>query len=455
MSLLKFKLDSVNVNIIEEKSGIYSSNVQKKYKPKAFINGALYDMGSKTNITKLLTDNKASGYLFSEQGMGIKDGKPIWTTLVKAKADDNIKDYISGSPVLVENGKISIQWGNKVSSVVKNPAKRSAIGFNDTEIILYCSDDSISLDVLAKRMLDYGCKFGLNLDGGGSSHIQEGSNIYHNSIRNNPTWILIEDKKGVIVKPEPPKPIEKPEQSKPVVKPQTSKHVIIDIGHSDVVKGKRAFDGSMTEYEFNLATATRIKYHLNRHKVPCSTIMVRSSDLGNEMATRVKQANAIKDSILVSIHANANGETWNDANGWEILSYKLEGESQKLAKCIHDETIPYLGLRDRGIKDGSKLSDIICKTIMPSVLVEHGFYTNLKELALLKTYEFREKCAIADVKGILKYLNVAWIEEKKEESVSDTVFKVQVGAFSNKDNAEKVAEELKSKGYKPVIKEDK
>ena len=57
---------SVNVNIIEEKGGIYSSNVQKKYKPKAFINGALYDMGSKTNITKLLANNKASGYLFSE-----------------------------------------------------------------------------------------------------------------------------------------------------------------------------------------------------------------------------------------------------------------------------------------------------------------------------------------------------------------------------------------------------
>lgn len=445
MSLLKFKLDSVNVNIIEEKSGIYSSNVQKKYKPKAFINGALYDMGSKTNITKLLTDNKASGYLFSEQGMGIKDGKPIWTTMVKAKADDNIKDYISGSPVLVEDGKVSIQWGNKVSSVVKNPAKRSAIGFNDTEIILYCSDDSISLDVLAKRMLDYGCKFGLNLDGGGSSHIQEGSNVYHNSIRNNPTWILIEDKKGVVVKPEPPKPIEKP---------QVSKHVIIDIGHSDVVVGKRAFDGSMTEYEFNLATATKIKYHLNRHKVPCSTIMVRSSNLDNEMGTRVKQANAIKDSILVSIHANAFGNTWNESNGWEILSYKLQGESQKLAKCIHDESIPFLGLRDRGIKDGSKLSVMVSDTIMPSVLVEHGFYTNLKELALLKTDEFREKCAIADVKGILKYLNVTWIEEKKEVS-DNNLFKVQVGAFSNKENANKVAEELKSKGYKPVIKEDK
>lgn len=446
MSLLKFKLDSVNVNIIEEKSGIYSSNVQKKYKPKAFINGALYDMGSKTNITKLLTDNKASGYLFSEQGMGIKDGKPIWTTLVKAKADDNIKDYISGSPVLVENGKVSIQWGNKVSSVVKNPAKRSAIGFNDTEIILYCSDDSISLDVLAKRMLDYGCKFGLNLDGGGSSHLEEGNNIYHNSIRNNPTWILIEDKKGVVIKPEPPKPIEKP---------QVSKHVIIDIGHSDVVVGKRAFDGSMTEYEFNLATATKIKYHLNRHKVPCSTIMVRSSNLGNEMATRVKQANAIKDSILVSIHANAFGNAWNESNGWEILSYKLQGESQKLAKCIHDESIPFLGLRDRGIKDGSKLSAIVSDTIMPSVLVEHGFYTNLKELTLLKTDEFREKCAIADVKGILKYLNIAWIEEKKEENINNTLFKVQVGSFSNKDNADKVAEELKNKGYEALIKEEK
>ncbi len=235
MSLLKFKLDSVNVNIIEEKSGIYSSNVQKKYKPKAFINGALYDMGSKTNITKLLTDNKASGYLFSEQGMGIKDGKPIWTTMVKAKADDNIKDYISGSPVLVENGKISIQWGNKVSSVVKNPAKRSAIGFNDTEIMLYCSDDIISLDVLAKRMLGYGCKFSLNLDGGGSSHIQEGSKVYHNSIRNNPTWILIEENNSITNKKAI---VEKQKENEDVIVDKSINHVVKQ-GESLSIIGKK------------------------------------------------------------------------------------------------------------------------------------------------------------------------------------------------------------------------
>jgi hypothetical protein len=49
---------------------------------------------------------------------------------------------------------------------------------------------------------------------------------------------------------------------------------------------------------------------------------------------------------------------------------------------------------------------------MPAVLIEHGFYTNKEECAKLKDPAFREKCAIADAKGILVYLGIAWKDEK-------------------------------------------
>ena len=49
---------------------------------------------------------------------------------------------------------------------------------------------------------------------------------------------------------------------------------------------------------------------------------------------------------------------------------------------------------------------------MPAVLIEHAFYTNRAECELLKTKAFRDKCALADAKGILKYLGIAWKDEE-------------------------------------------
>lgn len=50
---------------------------------------------------------------------------------------------------------------------------------------------------------------------------------------------------------------------------------------------------------------------------------------------------------------------------------------------------------------------------MPAVLIEHAFYTNKTECDLLKSDSFREKCAIADAKGILAFLGIEWKCDKK------------------------------------------
>lgn len=71
---------------------------------------------------------------------------------------------------------------------------------------------------------------------------------------------------------------------------------------------------------------------------------------------------------------------------------------------IHKQLIPYLCLEDRGIK--KEAFYVFKNTNMPAVLIEHGFYTNKKECELMKTVAFRQKCAEANVKEILKYLGV-------------------------------------------------
>lgn len=192
--------------------------------------------------------------------------------------------------------------------------------------------------------------------------------------------------------------------------------VVIDPGHGVETAGKRSPDGTLREYEFNRDVSNRVSAYLESHgvktKLTCTTANGLDPSNSVDLKKRVAYANTLKADYFVSIHANAYTDQWNSANGWEIYSYGLKGTGYNLAKAIQKQSIPYLGIRDRGIKDGSGFY-VIKHTAMPAVLIEHAFYTNRTECDLLKSDSFREKCAIADAKGILAFLGIEWKCDKK------------------------------------------
>ena len=184
--------------------------------------------------------------------------------------------------------------------------------------------------------------------------------------------------------------------------------VCIDPGHAASTPGKRSFDEALREYEFNRDVAKRLKKHLERHGVKTMFSCDLDTPKDISLSERCKTANNAKADLFVSIHANAFGTAWNDANGWEIFYCKGSSRGKILAECIQKESIPFLSLRNRGIKtDGLYVTK---HTKMPAVLVEHGFYSNYSEMQLLLSDEFREKCAVADAKGILAYGGIEWID---------------------------------------------
>lgn len=192
--------------------------------------------------------------------------------------------------------------------------------------------------------------------------------------------------------------------------------ICIDSGHCRLTPGKRSFDESFFEYEFNYDISNRIKQHLERHGLDVWVQYIENAAPRVELNKRITTVNENKPYLLISIHANAYGKDWNKANGWEIYCYAPENKSKegtKLAYAIHDYSIKMLRLRDRGIKDAKGVAGIVTKTTCPAVLIEHGFYTNKEELKKLKNDEFREKCAIADAKGILQYLGIRWKEKEQ------------------------------------------
>ena len=401
--LVKYKISDTKLDFVNKP--MTAKTVYNTYKPTAFINACLYDMATSTNITNVKDETVPDGYLFTSEGIGIVNGKPKWTTL----NDTTVQDFVAGSPILVKDSKVSIEWGNKVSTAIQGKAYRSSIGFNDEYVFLFVSDVTMTLTGLANYMLGQGCKYAINLDGGGSCHLQVGQKTYTKSTRKNASWIMVYGNDINVA----------------TNKGSDKMKICLDYGHSAQTKGKRSPDSSLMEYEFNRDVGRRLKAILERHGVEVIET-VTDDDTDVSLAERCNIANKNNVDYFVSIHANAdgNGYDWTSVRGWEIHIVGKGGKAEKLAKAIHKHSIPILGLKDRGVRISN--FQVLRDTDMPAVLIEHGFYTNKEECELLKTESFRQKCAEADARGILSYLGINYIpsEEKTSEKPITDAWKV-------------------------------
>ena len=197
-------------------------------------------------------------------------------------------------------------------------------------------------------------------------------------------------------------------------------HVCLDPGHYSGIAGKRSPDGTYAEHEFNLDMAKRIKSLLEAQGIDVT--LTRSRDENVTLQQRVKIANAIKNlDLFFSIHTNAAGTSgWYDARGL-IVYTSAAGDTagRNIAAKKILARMKEAGVTIRGAGIAHSLLYVLRHTTAPAVLVEHGFHTNEKETALLKTDGYRQKLAVADARGICDFLGVTWKEPKKEETSMD------------------------------------
>lgn len=358
----KSKIDRVEVLCVD--GGINYIDIMKKYNPDYLINGALYDVSTSKNIVRLVSNGVKSGYLFADNGIDFD--KLTFSTI------DKCKNYIAGAPVLVKNGNKSIEWGNKVSEQIQGSKYRSCIGIDNDSLYLLASDNTNTLDGLADYCIKQGMQYAINLDGGGSCHLQEGSKIIKKSERKNASWVLVYLKKDSVV-------------NKPI------KHICIDCGHG-LPKDSGAVGAISTEAE-------TVKYIGERvAKLLCvKGLKVTLNNSYMTLQERCIVANNAKCDYFVSVHCNsADNKT---ANGVETFVYSLgDKKTMEFAKCIHDEISA--GRRDRGIKKGN--FTVLTNTKMPACLLELGFISNTEEEKYI--LENVEVIANRIVDGILKAL---------------------------------------------------
>lgn len=223
--------------------------------------------------------------------------------------------------------------------------------------------------------------------------------------------------------------------------------IMLDAGHGYTTAGKRSPDG-MQEYEFNREAANYAKSLLENYQ-NVTVYFAHSDKQDIPLKVRTNQANQLKVNCYISIHANAHGAGWNDANGIETYVHPVRPKkTTELAQKIHKNLIISTGLKDRGVKEAD--FHVLRETTMSAVLVECGFMTNRKEAKLLRTDMFQKTCAEAIVKGVVDHFSLKIKENSKAPTSSPLkkgLYKVQVGAFNDKKNADELVDKLVKLGY--------
>lgn len=185
--------------------------------------------------------------------------------------------------------------------------------------------------------------------------------------------------------------------------------IAIDDGHGYETAGKRTPDGYHENY-FNEKVKKYLIPALKRNGfsyVDCSPM---TSD--NSLSDRCNRANNAEADIFVSIHANAYGSDWNEAEGVETYHYPNSGSGQRLASLVHTELLKGTKQKNRGVKSADFA--VLRLTRMPAILVEAAFMTNKEEAELLKSADFQKETAADICRGICKYFNVEYEKDGYE-----------------------------------------
>ena len=171
------------------------------------------------------------------------------------------------------------------------------------------------------------------------------------------------------------------------------------------------------------------------------------------LANRCKKANSFGADFYLSIHHNAG---INGGKGGGVVAYvytKVDDVTKAWQKELYNAIIAKTGLKGNRATPlaSSNLYETRCTT-MPAVLMECGFMDSSTDVPIILTEDFADKVASACVEVIVKR---GKLTKKQPVSVPETetgkIYRVQVGAYKDKANAEKLVASLKKDGYDGYI----
>ena len=240
--------------------------------------------------------------------------------------------------------------------------------------------------------------------------------------------------------------------------------IIIDAGHNGLTDPGAVFNGRR-ESDDTLRLANAVGEILTRNGY--DVVYTRTGDLSQSVVQKAELANAANGDLFVSIHRNM-GTYPEQYNGVQTLIYDRQGIKVPMAENIN-RNLEGLGFRNINVDVRPDLA-VLRRTRMPALLVEAGLLDSQKDNQLFDTRLDEIAQAIAD--GIMDTLNTEeasalsmtsspsapWSSFQTEAQGAEAdaisrqpLYRVQVGAFHNLQNAVQLEQELKRLGYNTWI----
>lgn len=162
-----------------------------------------------------------------------------------------------------------------------------------------------------------------------------------------------------------------------------------------------------------------------------------------DIPERVAEANRWGADVYIDMHHNG-GIGGGTGGGAVAFSYPGSVSGAKYRDAIYEALMEAGGIRgDRSSGRIERNFQTLRLTKMPAVLMEYGFMDSRTDAPIILTEEHAKLAGYATMEGIARVAGLA----KKEK----TVYRVQVGAFTSRDNAEEMKKKLESAGFSAFI----
>ncbi len=184
-------------------------------------------------------------------------------------------------------------------------------------------------------------------------------------------------------------------------------------------------------------------------------IYTRTTDVYQTPFEKAQIANRAGADYFISFHRNSSPDP-DQYDGVETLVYDKSGTKLTMAENING-ALEALGFKNLGVKARPGLV-VLRRTKMPALLIETGFLNTDQDNVLYD--EKKDEIPRAIANAILGTLDMETIEEDSgsptppapEEPEEDSVlYRVQVGSFRERGNADKLLYELLDQGFPAFI----
>ena len=181
-----------------------------------------------------------------------------------------------------------------------------------------------------------------------------------------------------------------------------------------------------------------------------SGVEVKLAAFGTTMAQRCAESDAWRADIHNCVHTNACNK---QVMGTRLFCYAIPGKGYDACKAVFAELAPL----SPGTSENIQVNPIYEVRVpdAPSVYCECEFHDTVEGAKWVVEHTTDIGEAIA--KGLCKYLGATYVPARQETpkpaepAQSDTLYRVQVGAFAVRANAEKMLDRLKKAGFTGFI----